>query len=422
MTYLLTSWGNPFKPSKSLTNLSGVTHVSDQVLHDLLQVEKIGRNQLQEFVAERIESNKKSFYAPIKQNKLQTFASLRISKDMNVNEKTVIVKSSYQLFSRFMMIQQSLYVSMRDTVEYELGTVPWALAKTNGEMWGTPKSEIIKDIEKEIPLTTSLPENTVRVFDAIVLIQKLPEGVNTFGDASDHILNRITKNTSLCVFLVSDQYDPASIISLEREARSHSGQIRTTPKRQEHKVPVNFEKFLNNSVNKLELKNFFVSDWSSTLHCAESIADMEIFVTLRNDGYKIIRRNNIPSCIEAPEICSDQEESDTKMFFCAAFALTLGFNSVCVISNDTDILILFCYFSNKLEGNLFIKLLTKPTRIFDFTQHLLDPSYCNALPGYHVVKGCDYTISFHGLGKTKRLKLLKDNLSFQVRVHCLYAK
>ena len=115
-----------------------MTHVSDQVLHDLLQAEKIGRNQLQEFVAERIESNKKSFYAPIKQNKLQTFASLRISKDVNVNEKTVIVKSSYQLFSRFMMIQQSLYVSMRDTLEYQLGPVPWALAKTNGEMWGTP--------------------------------------------------------------------------------------------------------------------------------------------------------------------------------------------------------------------------------------------------------------------------------------------
>ena len=43
-------------------------------LHDLLQAEKIGRNQLQDFVAEGIESNKKSFYAPIKQNKLQTFS------------------------------------------------------------------------------------------------------------------------------------------------------------------------------------------------------------------------------------------------------------------------------------------------------------------------------------------------------------
>ena len=92
---LLTSRGNPFKPSESLTNLSGVTHVSDRVLHDLLQAEKIGRYQLQEFVTERIESNKKSFYAPIKQNKLQSFAILRISKDVKVNEKTVTVKSNY---------------------------------------------------------------------------------------------------------------------------------------------------------------------------------------------------------------------------------------------------------------------------------------------------------------------------------------
>ena len=201
---LLISWGNPFKPSESLTNLSGVTRVGDRVLHDLLQAEKIGTNQLQEFVAERIESHKKSFYAPIKQNKLQTFSSLRISKDVKVNEKTVTVKSSYQVFSRFMMIQQSRQVSMRDIVEYELVSVPWALAKPNGKMRSTPKSKIIKDIKKEIPFTTSLPENTARVFDVMVLIQQLPEGVSSFGDVSDHILNRITKNTSRCVFLVSE--------------------------------------------------------------------------------------------------------------------------------------------------------------------------------------------------------------------------
>ena len=114
---------------------------------------------------------------------------------------------------------------MRDIVECELGSVFWALAKPNGEMWSTPKNKIVKEIEKEIPLTTSLLENTVRVLDAMVLIQQLPEGVNIFGDVSDHILNRITKNTSRCVFLVSDQYEPASIKSLEREATSRSGQI-----------------------------------------------------------------------------------------------------------------------------------------------------------------------------------------------------
>ena len=115
-------------------------------------------------------------------------------------------------------------------MEYELGPVHWALPKPNGEIWSTPKSTIIKDIEKDILLTTSLPENTIRVFDAMVLIQQLPRVVKTFRDVSDHILNRITKNTSRCVFLVSDQYDSASFKSLEKKARSCSGQIRTIPR------------------------------------------------------------------------------------------------------------------------------------------------------------------------------------------------
>ena len=146
--------------------------------------------------------------------------------------------------------------------------------------------------------------------------------------------------------------------------------------------------------------DFFVSDWSSTLRCAKCIDDKEIFVTVRNDGYKIFCRDNVPSCVETPEICPHQEEADTKMFLCAAFPLTLGFNSVCIVTIDTDILILGCYFSNKLEGNLFIKLQTKPA------------NYCNAFPGYHAVTGCNCTSSFYGLGKTKGLKLLKDNRSF----------
>ena len=71
-------------------------------------------------------------------------------------------------------------------------------------------------------------------------------------------MNRTTKNTSRCFILVSDPYDPASVKSLERKARSRSGQIETTPRRREWKVLVNFEKFLNNFESKLELMDFFV--------------------------------------------------------------------------------------------------------------------------------------------------------------------
>ena len=151
--------GNPFKPSKSLTDLSGVTHVSDRVLHDLLQAEKIVKNQLQEFIAERIESNKKSFYTPIKQNKLKTFSSLRISKDVKVNEKNSHCK--IELSSVTSIYDDSTITTSQHERCCRVRASTCPLAKPNGEMWSTPKSKIIKDIEKEIPFTISLPENSV---------------------------------------------------------------------------------------------------------------------------------------------------------------------------------------------------------------------------------------------------------------------
>ena len=93
-----------------------------------------------------------------------------------------------------------------------------------------PKAKLSKTSKKIFHLPPVYLKNTVRVFDAMVLTQQLPKGVSILGDVSDHILNRITKNITRCVFLVSDQYDLASIKSLGREARSRSDQIRTTPR------------------------------------------------------------------------------------------------------------------------------------------------------------------------------------------------
>ena len=112
---LLTSRGNPFRPSESLTNLSGVTLSVIECSMICYRQKKLRGISYKSSLLRELNQIKKSFCAPIKQNKLQTFSSLRISKDVKVNEKTVTVKSSYQVFSRF-MIQQSRQVSMRDIV------------------------------------------------------------------------------------------------------------------------------------------------------------------------------------------------------------------------------------------------------------------------------------------------------------------
>ena len=43
----------------------------------------------------------------------------------------------------------------------------------------------------------------------------------------------------------------------------------------------------------------------------------------------------------------------------------------------------------------------------------LGESVCNALPALHVFSGSDYTAAFNKKGKTRPLKLLKDNIDMQ---------
>lgn len=163
-----------------------------------LRLKKLEKLKMQEFIAERTESNAKFIYAPIQKNKLQMFFSLRVSKQMKVSGTIVTVQSSYQVFSWF-MVTQSQQVSIRVIVESELRPVPWALAKLNGEMCSIPKSKVIKVIKSEVSLVSSLPKNTVTVFDAMV--------IKTFGDVSDQLLSTITKQSSQVVFFINDHYD-----------------------------------------------------------------------------------------------------------------------------------------------------------------------------------------------------------------------
>lgn len=110
---------------------------------------------------------------------------------------------------------------MRDIVEYELGPIPLTFAKPKGEMRSTPKSKVINAIESDVSLVSSLPEDTVRVFDAMVHMQQLPKGIETFSDVSDELLSTITKQSSRVVFFVSDKYDSVSVKGWKAEQVSN---------------------------------------------------------------------------------------------------------------------------------------------------------------------------------------------------------
>ena len=78
---------------------------------DLLRAENVGIKQPEKSIAERVESNSVSFYAP--KNKLKSFAELQVQKKVKVNERLVTVKANYHTFSKLLIIQRSRQIDMR---------------------------------------------------------------------------------------------------------------------------------------------------------------------------------------------------------------------------------------------------------------------------------------------------------------------
>ena len=60
-------------------------------------------------------------------------------------------------------------------------------------------------------------------------------------------------------------------------------------------------------------------------------------------GFHIFENNGTIQMEELPDISSDQEEADTKMFLYAKYCVLLGGSSVCIHTIDTDYL--YCHFT-----------------------------------------------------------------------------
>ena len=60
--------------------------------------------------------------------------------------------------------------------------------------------------------------------------------------------------------------------------------------------------------------------------------------------------------VVVPELQSEQEEANTKMYLCAQFSSTLGFQSVKIITVDSDVAILALYFASKIKTHIYLEM------------------------------------------------------------------
>ena len=244
-----------------------------------------------------------------------------------------------------------------------------------------------------------VPENTPNIYDGMALFQKLPPTLVTFGDISDYVLKKIMKGSSWINFSVTDCYLPESVKSLERNARSKIGLLRTEVSRRDQLCPKQFDKYLWLSQNKINLVSFLIKGWSSnTDHCQVSDGK-ELYATFKDKAFCISAHCNQLSQTDVDSLSSQQEEADTKMFLAAQFAFELGFERVNIITIDTDVVVLAIYFQELLNETIYLQYGTSTrTQIYNMSSHTIKPKVAAALPGMHAIRSCDSTSCFEGKG------------------------
>ena len=294
-------------------------------------------------------------------------------------------------------------------MKFSLGPVSWSLANTDGSIYKSVKSKLLQSLEKDIPSLAEVPTNSTLIYDGMCVIQQLPSSLDTFGTISDFVLRRITRNNASDVMFITDQYFETSIKGRERERRAITGQIRITASRCDQPAPKQFKKYLAVGANKTELLEFLVKDWAHPRH-APVLREKTIYFTLKDEAYEISITDNEIQSVHVPQLCSKQEEADTKMFLAANFACSRGCQSITIHTVDSDVAILACYYARILSKPLYIKIGTgRNERILNVTEAPFEERLSISLPGLHAFSGCDSTSAFHGIGKVKWLSLVKSH-------------
>ena len=140
-----------------------------------------------------------------------------------------------------------------------------------------------------------------------------------------------------------------------------------------------------------------------------------MYITCRENCYKILHDEG---CVLVPELCSTQEEADTRLILHSAHAAGAGFDSVVLVADDddTDVFLLALAFCDDIDTHLYLKCGTLARASYIDVQKVsttLGPLVCKDLLGMHAYTGCDSVSSLAGQGKIASLKLLKQDTELQ---------
>ncbi|VDI11065.1 Hypothetical predicted protein [Mytilus galloprovincialis] len=342
---VLEEMGNPFmEQSDDLLILDTRDIVDPRVAETVRKVEEIGKEQFNKFVTERLQSNTKSIYEPIKQNKLFMFSRQQPKTDSKEKQQISSLKQNCSLFSQLYVSCQVRNGDLVEFFRHENQAYPPSLSQF-GELRHGSKSDLLVQLERITESVNEAPRVDALVIDGAALINMLkPRGSKTFESYCKDIVVPYIRGQLLSVRridMVWDEYIQDSLKASERSRRGKGIRRRVLP---DSKVPGNWEAFLRVDENKKELFAYI----SEQLVSRDIVFDEEKQIVSTTGSNVNCRKEKDVSKI-AP--CT-QEEADTRMMLHVNDAVADGHKCVMIRTVDTDVVVIAISVLQKIESIL----------------------------------------------------------------------
>ena len=109
------------------------------------------------------------------------------------------------------------------------------------------------------------------------------------------------------------------------------------------------QKYLSDGNNKANLASFLVQGWQKPEYFVRFADFGSLFVTHRMERHKLTAGENGIDCNRLDELCTQQEEADTRIILHTSHAVSNVHDGIAVKSPDTDVAVRACTFSHSMH-------------------------------------------------------------------------
>ena len=178
---------NPF--DTDLEDLVNITsgEVATDVIKDL-SAKIIGEKKLDEFVKQKIASEKPDIFSSISATKLKSFSKKCVSVKVQTSKGKVVELSKF--IAHLLAIGESRQIDMGKLMAYSLRKFPQLFATSSGELVKTAKVRLLHVIESRYQecILEVVPPSNALMLDGMVIVQTMKDVPQTFGILAEKII------------------------------------------------------------------------------------------------------------------------------------------------------------------------------------------------------------------------------------------